>query len=105
MIVDVGNWPGLQGPQVVPFPVIANGSPAYVPMVVSTSPPAAPVQSTGTPISTNVQNDPAASTVLTSAGGLLSEVGTIISAPTQHIVGVFVLLVVGWFFYKGLKHL
>lgn len=105
MPVDVGNWPGLQAPGGTAPVVAASAAPGYVLIPVSTSPPAAPVQSTGTPIPANVQSNPQASTVLTSAGGLLSEVGTIISAPTQHILGVFVLLVVGWFLYKGLKHL
>jgi hypothetical protein len=84
---------------------MASGSPGYVPIQpASTSPSSSPVQNTGTPIPTNVQNDPAASTVLT-AGGLLGKVGTIVSNPTQHLFGVFVLLLVGWFLYKGLKHL
>lgn len=86
--------------------VVASGSPAYVPMQpASTSPAPSPVQYTGTPTPSTVQDNPQASTVLTSAGGLLSEVGTIVSSPTKHILGVFVLLVLGWFFYKGLKHL
>src|ERR1700704_2566976 len=59
-----------------------------------------PVQSTGTPTPANVQNDPNASTVLTSAGGLLAEAGAIIANPSQHIFGVIVLLAIGWFIWK-----
>lgn len=127
MVVDVGNWPGLQSPpdasgggSFVPGwtsgGCIANSDgtstctvhtlPAQVPIQgPSTAPSPFPVQSTGTPTPNTVGPDASMSTVLTSAGGILGEVETIISHPSQHIVGVFVLLVVGWFLFEGLKKL
>jgi hypothetical protein len=87
-------------PDVNPFPnglgiipLNANGSPQTVPQTN-------PVQSTGLPTPNNVQNNPAQSTVLTSAGGLLSEVGAIIASPSQHIFGVIVLVAIAWFIWK-----
>jgi hypothetical protein len=61
------------------------------------------VLSTGLPTPTNVQTDPTASTVLTSeslTGLALGELEAIITTPSQHIIGVLVLLAIGWFIWK-----
>lgn len=86
----------------VSIPQQADGLPQMIP--VSTAPAPVPVQVTALPTSTNVQNDPAASTVLTSAGGTLgilaNDVLGIVTNPTQHILGVIVLLAIAWFIWK-----
>ncbi|HZU33683.1 MAG TPA: hypothetical protein VFB79_21395 [Candidatus Angelobacter sp.] len=86
-------------------PVVENGLPGMVP-IISTAPSPDPNQLTGTPTPANVQNDPAASTVVTSAGigtALVDEVLSIVTNPTQHIIGVIVLLVIAWFVWKHFK--
>ena len=75
--------------QQVPFTQVPNTNTSQSPNFQTAIP---------TPI--NVQNDPNASTVLTSASSLLGTVAAIVTNPAQHIIGVIVLLAIGWFLWK-----
>src|SRR6266481_604333 len=83
-------WPGLNDAAAVPpGTIVANGLPAQVSIQAgSTAPSPSLNQQTALPTPANVQNSPASSTVLTSAGGqLIAEVEAIVTNPSQHIIG------------------
>jgi len=100
-LINGGIFPGS------PVPVFASanqGGSAQVPVMTgSTSPSVSTNQQTAIPTPTNVQSDPASSTVVTTASGLVSKVKAIVANPSQHIIGAIVLLLVGWFVWKHWK--
>jgi hypothetical protein len=101
----IGAPPQSDAPVTVPAPPqVFTTLPAIVSVLpTSTAPSPVAVLSTGLPTPTNVQTDPTASTVLTSeslTGLALGELEAIITTPSQHIIGVLVLLAIGWFIWK-----
>jgi hypothetical protein len=85
MIVDVGNWPGLQADP-SQLPITANGSPGMVPIVPGSGTPTTTTSTSTTPTVT------AGATT-----NLGSTVADAIAHPSQHIFLIVIVALILWF--------
>ncbi len=102
ILAGTTSWPGLDSPTDTvfsPTPILANASPAFVPVDPSagggsTAQAVAPSSVSTTPATVGT------ATTATTGVSLWSYLVSVITAPSQHIVGVIVLLVIALWLYK-----